>query len=759
MYINCYLSKRQTREEQVKFMKVWNMNVWRVIIALLFVCNISFGQKKTIAHSSIDSAEVIISGLIKKDSIIKARILLDKMFSQYKETSDHNFWVIYNYNYGVIFNSSAKFNEALKYLKKAQGYSNKTPEKLYKERISGMILRIYREIDMYKKLDSLYPINVAENRKNNSIAVFLNYTDYVISCMRRKQYRKVIDTTNRAILELDMFDFSDKSKRIIKSINKVVRNELKLHLAMALIEKKEAYKKSYQLLREVEKDSLFFVKRERDEYLRLIKQYKARYFYEFDKNIDSVFYYQSLSNKYQERYIKRLKERASNADTFIYEIAKNKSDIEQLSIINNKNIQLKKNYVQINSLISFLLFLAIIFSIYVFRSNNHKNKINKELKEKNLELLAVDEERNQFFSVMSHELRTPIYTIQGLVEIIEDTENEKQRKEYLKTLQFSNNHLSGLVNNALEYSKFRLGNVRLNKDVFLLDEMLYEIGNSFSYELHKNNTKLHIDLPKEIETNVIGDRLKFSQIFINLISNAIKFTINGNIWIKVIPIEKTENVNKLRFVVKDDGIGIEKEMQSNIFNGFNGIHHINANSGGSGLGLYIVKKFIEDLYKSSIYIDSEKNKGTTFTFDIYMERNLKKINLPMVKDENYKKILLGYNILVVDDNTINLMITKKILEGAGAVCTTVDNGAEAIIKIQENSFNLVFMDIHMPGQDGLETTQKIREFNTDVIILALTAVDLEKNVTKIRQSGMNGIITKPYKKSDLFQKIISFPLK
>ncbi|WP_438711761.1 hybrid sensor histidine kinase/response regulator [Aquimarina muelleri] len=740
-------------------MKVWSTNVKKTIIILLFFCNVSFGQEKTVIHKSIDSIEEIVSRLIKNDSIVEARTVLDTVYKKYQHTKHNNFWVIYNYNYGVLFNSSAKFKEALKYLLESQKYSNKTPNKLYKERISGMMLRIYREVNMYKELDSLYAINIVENKKNNSVAVFLNYTDYVISCMRRKQYKKVIDTTNKAILELDAFDFTDKSKRIIKSINKVVRNELKLHLAMALIEKKEDYKKSYQLLDEVNKDSLLFVKRERDQYLRLISQYKARYFYEFDKNIDSVFYHQSLSNKYQEVYIKKLKERASNASDFIYEIAKNKNDTEKLSIINNTNIQLKKNYAQISFLISFLLLLAIIFSAYVFRSYSQNNKINKKLKDKNEELLAVDEERNQFFSVMSHELRTPIYTIQGLIEIIENTTNETQRKEFLKTLQFSNNHLSSLVNNALEYSKFRLGNVRLNKDAFCLDEMLQEIGNSFSYQLHKNNTTLHIDISPRTETNVIGDRLKISQLFINLISNAIKFTVNGNIWVKVIQLTKIENTIMFRFVVKDDGIGIEKELQADIFNGFKGVNHINENTGGSGLGLYIVKKIIEDLYKSSIQLESKKDKGTTFSFDIEMKQNLQTITTINLKGKDCEKILKGYHILIVDDNKINLMITKKVLESAGANCIIVDNGVEAIAKIQKNNFDIVFMDVHMPGQDGLQTTQKIREFNKKVIILALTAVDLEKNIKKIGQSGMNGIITKPYKKSDLFQKIRSYPLK
>ncbi|WP_106792816.1 response regulator [Aquimarina sp. Aq78] len=739
-------------------MRIWDIHI-RVIAIVLLLSNVGFSQKNTTTNSPIYDIEKAISGLIKNDSIIEARALLDSAFNIRQDTTDNNFLVMYHYNYGVLFNSSGKFNEALKYLTRAEEYSNKTPYRLYETRISTMMLRIYREINMYKELDSLYAINVAENRKNNNLAVFLNYNDYAISCMNRKQYKKVIQTTRQAILELDEVDFSNRSQRITNSVNKVVRNELKLYLALALIEEKKEYEESYQLLNETGRDSLFFVKRERDEYLRLIKQYKARYFYEYDKNMDSVSYYQSLSNKYHEIYIRKLRERASNADIFIYEIAKNKNDFEKLSIINEKNIQIQKSYFQISFLTGFLLLLATIFSVYVYRSNNHKNRINEELKGKNTELLAVDEERNQFFSMISHELRTPIYTIQGLVEIIENTKNQKQREEFLNTLKFSNNHLSGLVNNALEYSKFRLGNVRLNKDAFSIDEMLMNICNSFSYQSHKSNTKLHINIAENVETNVLGDRLRLSQIFINLISNAIKFTTNGNIWIEVTQVASFENMIRHRFVVKDDGIGIKKELISGVFDGFKGIHHIDKHKGGSGLGLYIVKRFIEDLYKSSIVVESEEGKGVSFSFEIEMERNLKNAKVPIVNDKDYNNVLEGYKMLVVDDNKINLMITKKILESAGAVCTTIDNGIDAIAIVQKNNFDIVFMDIHMPEQDGLETTQKIREFDKDVIIMALTAVDLEKVITKVHQSGMNGIITKPYKRSDLFQKILSFSLK
>lgn len=745
------------------FLTIWGMCVEifkiNIIILLIFWSTDSVAQKEEKIEKSTLEIDNTIYRLIRNDSIVEARIFLDTIFNHKKSEPDDEFLLSYNYNYGLIFMTSGKPNEASNYIFRAKEISKKIPGNSYESNIKVVILRLFRETNRYKELDSLYQKYLDYNEESQNGIIFFHHLDYIISEMNRSNFKQVISTSRKVLSDLDEYDYTKMSKESIHVINDVVRNELKIYFAMALMEKGIDYQKSYQLLNETERDSLFFVQRERDEYLRLIQQYKARYFYKYNKNMDSVSYYQALSNKYQETYIKKLKRRASNADIFIYEIAKNKKDIEQLSIINEKNIQIQKSYFQVSFLTGFLLLLTTIFSVYVYRSNNHKNRINEELKEKNAELLTVDEERNQFFSIMSHELRTPIYTIQGLVEIIENTKNQKQRKEFLSTLKFSNNHLSGLVNNALEYSKFRLGNVRLNKDAFSLDEMLMNICNSFSYQLRKSNTKLHIEIADDVETNVLDDRLKLSQIFINLISNAIKFTTDGNIWIELVQIASFENMIRLRFTVRDDGIGIKKELVSDVFDGFKGIHHIDKHKGGSGLGLYIVKRFIEDLYKSSIVVESEEGKGTSFSFEIEMERNLKNTKAPIVNDEDYANVLDGYSMLVVDDNTINLMITKKVLESAGAICTTVDNGFDAILLIQEKDYDVVFMDIHMPEQDGFETTQKIREFNKDVIIMALTAVDLERVVTKVYQSGMNGIITKPYKRSDLFQKILSFSLK
>ncbi len=736
------------------FLRRKEMPVNLCVIFLLF-CVIGVGQEKQTSDTIEKNIDFVIHRMLQNDSILKARTLLDNELKNKGNDVNKEFLIAYNYNYGLIFSSSGKFKESLVYINRAKEISNTIPGTPYAEELSTALLRIYRETNMYEEIDSLFPKVIANSKKNKSRTIFYNYIDYVISCADRQQYTRVIDLTQNALKGIDQYDFSLENAETIYTVDTIVRNELKLHHAIALIEEKTSYKKSYGILNELEKDSLFFTKRERGEFLRLVMQYKSRYFYEYEKNLDSVFYYQKLSNQYREAYIKDLKKRALQADSFIYEIAKSKNDIEKLSIINKKNIQLQNNYFHISFLIGFLLLLAIVFSLYVQRASKHKSLINKELEIKNKELLTVDEERSRFFSVISHELRTPIYTIQGLIEAIAKSKNEEQRDEVVKTLKFFNNHLSGLVNNALEYTKFNLGNVHLNKEPLILDTLLKEICNTFSYQLLQYNTELHMDIANNVETEILGDRIKLSQIFINLISNAIKFTVNGNIWLRVIQLSDTGNMVKLRFIIEDDGEGIKKELQPNIFDGYGGTKHISKHKGGSGLGLFIVKKIIEELYNSSIVLESEVGKGTSFLFDLEMEKNT---DAPIV-EENFKDVLKGYEFLVVDDNTINLMITKKTLEDAGANCMTTTNGFDAIKLVKERKFDLVFMDIHMPEQDGLETTRKIREFNSDIIIMALTAVDLEDMITKTRQSGMNGIITKPYKKSDLFQKVISFSLK
>jgi hypothetical protein len=227
--------------------------------------------------------------------------------------------------------------------------------------------------------------------------------------------------------------------------------------------------------------------------------------------------------------------------------------------------------------------------------------------------------------------------------------------------------------------------------------------------------------------------------------------------VRVNKINDKNGVFNVRFEIEDNGIGITKEKQENMFESFSqGSIQINRKYGGTGLGLSIVKGLIEIL-KGKIYLKSELGKGSTFFFEIplaYTEETVK------VKKENFSKNineldLSNIKILVVEDNKINQMITKKILNKMNLYCDVVDNGEEAVEKVKEESYNVVLMDIHMPGISGLEATKIIRTFDKELTIFALTAVTLEDKMHEFDEAGFDDIISKPFKQEDFERKLFN----
>jgi CheY-like chemotaxis protein/Tfp pilus assembly protein PilZ len=270
-------------------------------------------------------------------------------------------------------------------------------------------------------------------------------------------------------------------------------------------------------------------------------------------------------------------------------------------------------------------------------------------------------------------------------------------------------------------------------------------------------TKLHYHFDPDIPKKLKGDPLKISQILINLVGNSIKFTEEGDIWINVNRVNQVGQSVFLHFEIKDTGEGISKEKQSSIFENFTqGSLQINRKFGGTGLGLSIVKNLL-NLMNSEIYLDSEFGKGSTFSFDLKFEAfeqaeglaesQLAKI-APLTNDIMHNK-----KILIVEDNKINQMITRKILEKHNVICDLADNGTIAVEKASNNYFDLILMDIHMPGISGIEATVLIREFDDKIPIVALTAVTLDENLDEFYLNGFTDIIPKPYKTEEFFAKI------
>ncbi len=411
-----------------------------------------------------------------------------------------------------------------------------------------------------------------------------------------------------------------------------------------------------------------------------------------------------------------------------------------------------------------LITILSLLTLSLYKNNNLRARANDLLQKKNDELTLAKENaekaslaKAQFLSTITHELRTPLYAVTGLTHLLLEESPTENQKEHLNSLKFSGEYLLSLINNILDLNKLEAKKVEVLDTSFNLEKRISDVLVALKNSADDKKTKLHYSFDPDIPKKLKGDPLKISQILINLVGNSIKFTENGDIWISVTRVNQVGQLVFLHFEIKDNGEGISKEKQSSIFENFTqGSLQINRKFGGTGLGLSIVKNLL-NLMNSEIYLDSELGKGSTFSFDLKFEAfeqadgvaasQLAK-SAPLTNDIMHNK-----KILIVEDNKINQMITRKILEKHNVVCDVADNGTIAVEKASNNYFDLILMDIHMPGISGIEATVLIREFDDKIPIVALTAVTLDENLDEFYLNGFTDIIPKPYKTEEFFTKI------
>lgn len=409
-----------------------------------------------------------------------------------------------------------------------------------------------------------------------------------------------------------------------------------------------------------------------------------------------------------------------------------------------------------------LISILSLLTLALYKNNNIRLKSNNMLHEKNDDLIEAMKRAEQasktkanFLSTVTHELRTPLYAVTGLTKMLLEEEPNEKQIPHLKSLKFSGEYLLQFINDILQINKIEANKVELDPVLFNLKTKVESVCSALNNSAVNNGTKISFDYQKGLAKTFVGDNLKISQILINLIGNSIKFTKNGNIWVRVYSISQKGDDHVIRFEIEDDGIGISKEKQENMFESFNqGSIQINRKYGGTGLGLSIVKGLIEIL-KGKIFLKSELGKGTTFYFEIpltYAPETAK------IEKEDYSKNIKALDIskikiLIVEDNKINQMITKKILTKMNLECDIVDNGEDAVEKVRNSEYDVVLMDIHMPGISGLEATKQIRQFDKELTIFALTAVTLEDKMQEFDEAGFDDIISKPFKQEDFEKKL------
>ena len=442
------------------------------------------------------------------------------------------------------------------------------------------------------------------------------------------------------------------------------------------------------------------------------------------------------------------------------EIEKNKEVVQKL-----EKAEDDKNLNTLISILSVALITILsLLTLSLYKNNNIRLKTNNMLHKKNGELIIAKEKaelasktKANFLSTVTHELRTPLYAVTGLSNMLLDENPKPEQVQHLKSLKFSGDYLLTFINDILQINKIEANKVDVEPESFNLKKKINNIVLALNNSAQDNNVKIHFEFDKDLPQNFIADQLKISQILINLIGNSIKFTKDGDIWIRVYKIEEEGKTYTLRFEIEDNGIGISQEKQDHMFESFSqGSIQINRKYGGTGLGLSIVKGLI-DILKGKIYVKSELEKGTTFYFEIPLEHtNIKEAEEKTIAyfDGNASDLDLSkVKILVVEDNKINQMITKKILTKMDLKCDIIDNGEDAVEMIKNNNYNIILMDIHMPGISGIEATKIVRSFDKELTIFALTAVTIEDKMHEFEEAGFTDIIPKPFKQEEFEKKL------
>jgi len=437
-----------------------------------------------------------------------------------------------------------------------------------------------------------------------------------------------------------------------------------------------------------------------------------------------------------------------------YEKFKESERLKEVAEINKENIQQEKTS-KFSKLISILAIALIsilsLLSLSLYKNNIIRTQSNLLLEEKNRELILAKEKaekasnaRTEFLSTVSHELRTPLNAINGIAHLLLEEKPKKSQMNYLESLQFSGNYLTNFINDILEINKIDSSKAQVENISFNLKLLLENIQNSLKELASENNNYFSLEIDSHIPDYLIGDPTKLSQILMNLINNALKFTHNGSVTVTSKLISLEDQKAFIYFEVKDSGIGIPEDKLETVFDSFSqGSVGINRKYGGTGLGLTIVKKLVEIL-GGEIKLDSKVKKGSSFSFELLLKVSKKPLKIIKNLNKNNYDNLKNKKILVVEDNKINQMVSKKMLENKGVICEIVDNGEEAIEIAKSNKFDMILMDVHLPGINGTIATKKIREFDTTTPVIALTAISLNENRKMLLSFGMNDVITKPF---------------
>ncbi|MFE3866610.1 response regulator [Flavobacterium sp. LS2P90] len=366
--------------------------------------------------------------------------------------------------------------------------------------------------------------------------------------------------------------------------------------------------------------------------------------------------------------------------------------------------------------------------------------------------------KEQFLTNMSHEIRTPMNGIIGFAKILEGTNLDKEQRQSVKAIKRAGKNLMVVINDILDFSKIEADKMIFEELNFSLSKNIKAVMELFSPIAKEKNIKLISNIDSQINDFLVGDPTRLSQILINLIGNAVKFTDKGYVELIVSQVKETETETFLQFAISDSGLGIPHDKIDSIFESFNqASNETTRKFGGTGLGLTITRRLIE-LQGGSITVESEIDKGSKFSFLIQFKKAQKGIvkTIKLKKEKLSPDFLKNINILLVEDNELNQLLAIKVFEKFDKTIDIADSGKIAIDKIEKNNYDIILMDIQMPEMDGIELTKYIRasfgsKSKTPIIALTAHATVIEEK--RCMDSGMNDYLSKPFDFNELLEKI------
>jgi signal transduction histidine kinase/CheY-like chemotaxis protein len=364
--------------------------------------------------------------------------------------------------------------------------------------------------------------------------------------------------------------------------------------------------------------------------------------------------------------------------------------------------------------------------------------------------------KSEFLATMSHEIRTPLNAIIGMSNVMIMANPRPDQKENLNVLKFSANNLLAIVNDVLDFNKIESGKVVFEHLKFNIEELMQNICGSQIIKAKEKGVAFKVKVDPLLTNKVLfGDPTRVTQILFNLITNAVKFTVDGNIWVKANCHEIKKNKVVVTFTVKDSGIGIGKDNLESIFEPFVQESITNTRQyGGTGLGLAIVKRLL-DLQGLKMKVVSKVGEGSEFSFNMEF-RIAGEIS---VNAGGYQSVdaLSNLKVLIAEDNPVNVLLMKKFLSKWQIVPTIAENGALAIENLQQNDFDIILMDLQMPVLDGFAAALEIRKLTdfkkAGTPIIALSAAAMVDIKEQILNAGMNDYVSKPFKPDELMEKI------